>query len=151
MENASAFEKMVEEYLLEILYANEDNMSRRDKGRWVLEVLEMAVESGQIVPVELNERTSSQKQDCYEDGEYFYIRYQALKQLADRRLGMLNKPFGIYSDDELFMLLENLDVLEVEERNGKRNRSRKLPIQRGNALRYLYIKKEKVQQLMAEN
>lgn len=151
MENASAFEKMVEEYLLEILYANEDNMSRRDKGRWVLEVLEMAVESGQIVPVELNERTSSQKQDCYEDGEYFYIRYQALKQLADRRLGMLNKFFGIYSDDELFMLLENLDVLEVEERNGKRNRSRKLPIQRGNALRYLYIKKEKVQQLMAEN
>src|SRR5699024_9454154 len=71
-----------------------------------------------------------------------------LKQLADRRLGMLNKSFSIYSDDELFMLLENLDVLEVEERNGKRNRSRKLPIQRGNALRYLYIKKEKVQQLM---
>lgn len=150
MENASAFEKMVDEYLLEILYANEDNMSRRDKGRWVLEVLEMAVESGQIVPVELNERTSSQKHDCYEDGEYFYIRYQALKQLADRRLGMLNKSFGIYSDDELFMLLENLDVLEVEERNGRRNRSRKLPIQRGNALRYLYIKKERMCQLMTE-
>lgn len=64
---------------------------------------------------------------------------------------MLNKASGIYSDDELFMLLENLDVLEVEERNGRRNRSRKLPIQRGNALRYLYIKKERMQQLMEEN
>ena len=151
MENARAFEKIVEEYLLEILYANEDNMSRRDKGRLVLEVLEMAVESGQIVPVELNEKTCSQKHDCYEDNKYIYIRFQLLKQLADRHLGMLNKASGIYSDDELFMLLENLDVLEVDERNGRRNRSRKLPIQRGNALRYLYIKKERMQQLMEEN
>lgn len=151
MENASIFEKTVKGYLLETLYANEDNMSRRDKGRLVLEVLEMAVESGQIVPVELNEKSCSQRHDCYEDDKYIYIRFQLLKQLADRHLSMLNKASGIYSDDELFMLLENLDVLDVEERSGKRNRSRKLPIQRGNALRYLYIKKEKVQQLMAEN
>lgn len=150
-ENACDFERAVEKYLLGILYANQINMRMRDKGRQILEVLEIAVESGQIIPVELNERTSSQKYDCYEDENYIYIRFQVLKQFADRHLNMMNKTSGIYSDDELFMFLENLDVLEIEEHDGRRNRSRKLPIQRGNALRYIYIKKKKMHELMQQN
>ena len=123
-------------------------MFERDKGRMVLEALKEAVESGQIVPVELNERTCAQKKDIYEDQAHYYIRFQKLKWLSDKYIQSINRTSGIFSSDELFMLLENMGVLEIEERNEKRSRSRKLPMQKGNNLRYIWLNKETIRQIL---
>ena len=147
-ENRNCFLRDVQQGVFEILHLNQERMFERDKGRMVLEALKEAVESGQIVPVELNERTCAQKKDIYEDQWHYYIRFQNLKWLSDKYIQSINRTSGIFSSDELFMLLENMGVLEIEERNEKRSRSRKLPMQKGNNLRYIWLNKETIRQIL---
>ena len=51
----------------------------------------------------------------------------------------------LVSADEMISALERLEAIDIAVKaDGRRERSRKLPIQRGNTMRYLYIRKNKM-------
>lgn len=140
------FLEETEANVLRILRDLQDSICEKDKGRIILQALTEALELKQMIAAPLNENTCSQKNEVYENTDFYFVRCQTLRKLTDQYCRNYQRP-ELVSDDELFMLLENLQILDVEERDKKRVRSRKLPIQRGNTLRYLYLRKGKIKEL----
>ena len=121
----------------------ENRARRRDKADLVVEAFVDAIKKGFVKAVQLNRITSRERCDVYEDEKHYFVRARTLRCLVNQYSLTNQENVEIVNDDELIGLLERIRVLEVYERqDGTVSRSRKLPIQTGNALCYLYLKKE---------
>ena len=120
----------------------EDRFRQRDKGTQILIVLKYVVENKIVRPVYLDEISCSRSEEFYEDQTRYFIQTKFLRRILDNYNRERSDSLTIINNEELIVLLDRKDALEVIEHDGKRVRSRKLPIQKGNWKRYLYIKKE---------
>lgn len=120
----------------------EEKVRLRDKGILILDALLYAVDHHIIKPVELTKETCSQKLTVYENDEFYFIQIRELRRLVSEYVSTYRENREIVNDDELCSELEKKDAIEIYiKKDGSRERARKLPVQRGNTLRYLYIKK----------
>ncbi len=144
-EEAEGFVKNAKIVLMEELKRMEDRLKRRDKGQIIIRAF---LESLHVsaVPIELNVQNAERRADFYEDGTFYYIQARRLRQLVEDFCRKYHERVEFISDDEMLGLLEKLGVLEVLEKKSGRERARKLPIQKGNAKRYLYLAKEKLRE-----
>lgn len=127
------------------LRAMEGKIKSRDKGRLVLDALVYALSHKKLQPMKLTGETSGNRHEAYEDEEYLFVQTKELRRIVAEYSATYNDQRTIVNDDELCMELERKGVLDIRVKNdGTRERSRKLPIQRGNTLRYLWIKKAKI-------
>ncbi len=114
----------------------------KDKGIMMMQALIEALKSSKLNPVQLNAETAARKSDIYEDSIYLYIRSRELRRITNVYARFYGIRITIIDEDEVLGLLERLGLIEIYENGTKRERSRKLPIQKENHLRYLWIKKE---------
>lgn len=90
----------------------------------------------------LNADTCKEQKLLYEDENFYYIATVYLRQIVESQVRNMPDMPPIINNEEMISLLERKGAIDVKDEKGKRIRSRKLPIQRGNAKRYLYIKKD---------
>lgn len=143
-QNAGDFLEQVETVVVTDLRIMGERIRRRDKGNLVLQAFREMLDKAVLVPVELNEETCSKKYGFYEDATFFYVRAKELRRVVDEYCKKYHEQSQIVNDEELIGLLERLSVLDVLETEAGRQRSRKLPVQRGNTLRYLFIRKSEL-------
>ena len=125
----------------------EERFRKRDKATQVLLVLKKALEKQLITPTQLNQDSCSRAEDFYEDDQMYYISAQYLRKIIHDFGGEYSDTQRIINSEDMIAVLERKNALEIIEKDGRRIRSRKLPIQRGNARRYLYVKKEIIDQI----
>ncbi|MCB5502416.1 hypothetical protein [Dorea formicigenerans] len=140
-EESQEFCENVERAVTLELNIMEDRLKRRDKATKVLDIFKTEIETGQIVAVRLNEETCKDRELLYEDDNFYYISTMYLRQIVERRSKDIPDMPPVINSEEMILLLDRKGAIAVLEKDGKRIKSRKLPIQRGNAKRYLYIKK----------
>lgn len=128
----------------------EERFRQRDKATQILRVFNDAIEKKQIVAVQLTRDSCSRLEELYEDHRCYYVTTTCLKRLVHEYGKDYQDTQRVINVDDMIAVLDRKGVLEVIEKDGKRIRSRKLPIQRGNAKRYLYLKKEILEQLDEE-
>ena len=61
-----------------------------------------------------------------------------------------NEIFRIEGNEEIIDLLEKSNLLDIASTARGKERARKLPVQKGNSLRYLHLKKEEISKLFVE-
>ena len=144
------FIKLVEQIVTNELYSMALRIKSHDKGRVMIMALNDALISGKLSPVVLTSETAPKRFECYQNEEILFIQTRRLSQVVNQYCKEFGQSCEIINEDEAISLLQRLQVLEVAEQNGKRISSRKLPVQRGNALRYLYINKEKFMNICEE-
>ena len=80
-----------------------------------------------------------------------YVRSKYLLIVAKEYFTKTYSGINIVNEGELISALERLEVIEILlKEDGKRERSRKLPIQRGNRNRYLFVKKEQMKKILED-
>lgn len=121
-----------------------EKMDKRDKATLVMEALIEALKEYRIMPQKMTPESCQCQEACYEDDYIIYIRSKQLLQATYEYCKRYHLQFGIVNEDEIIGLLERAQVLDIKETGGKRERSRKLPEPKGNNLRYLYLKKDKL-------
>ncbi len=118
-----------------------------DKGMIAITALGDALRSGKIVPVRLDSETCQKRYSFYEDDRFFYLQTKYFKLIVNEYCHHFGERMEILNEAEMVGLLERKGVLDVLEKDGnKKEASRKLPIQKGNTLRYMYISKLKLLQ-----
>ena len=120
----------------------EDRLKRRDKASMVLNILKTAIDREKVSTVWLNVDTCKEQKLLYEDENFYYIATVYLRQIVESQVRDMPDMPPVINNEEMISLLERKGAIDVKDEKGKRIRSRKLPIQRGNAKRYLYIKKD---------
>lgn len=136
---------------ISLLKNMELKFKKTDKGFIVLHALTEAIETKKIQPIKLTNESCKIKAIAYEDERRFFIQTDILKKIAEEYCAYLKIEIIFISEDEIISVLDRLEVLEVYEKGANRERSRKLPIQRGNHLRYLYIVKAALQNKINED
>ena len=121
-----------------------------DKGLLAIQALGNALKSGKLSPLALTPESCQRQAESYQDDTYVYIKTNRLSRLIHEYCLANYIPDPIVNNEELFSLLERLKVLDILEGPNGRERSRKLPIQRGNAMRYLYLSKTKMTELLTD-
>lgn len=122
-----------------------------DKGIWILRALDELIKRGQSSVKELNENTCSYGLEIYDSKEILYVRPKYLIIVAKEYFTKTYSGINIVSEGEVISALERLEVIEILlKEDGKRERSRKLPIQRGNRNRYLFVKKEQMKKILED-
>jgi len=129
-------------------------MSRRvksqDKATTVILALSEALIASRLTPVVLSAETASKRYECYVNEETLFIQTRLLKQIVNEYCKVYGLTCSIVNEEEVIGLLNRRQVLDVLEKDGSRICSRKLPIQHGNSLRYLYLKRTKFDELCKE-
>ena len=120
----------------------EDRLKRQDKALMVLNILKTAIDREKVSAVWLNADTCKEQKLLYEDENFYYIATVYLRQIVESQVRDMPDMPPVINNEEMISLLERKGAIDVKDEKGKRIRSRKLPIQRGNAKRYLYIKKD---------
>lgn len=128
----------------------EERFRQRDKATQVLRVFKEALDSNQITPVQLNRDSCGRGEELYEDSRCYYVTTRFLRMVIKQYGTAYSDTQRIINNEDLIAVLDRKEALEVVEKDGKRIRSRKLPIQRGNTKRYLYLKKESLEHLDEE-
>lgn len=128
----------------------EERFRQRDKATQVLRVFKEALESNQITPVQLNRDSCVRGEELYEGDKCYYVTTRYLRNVVKQYGSAYSDTQRVINNEDLIAVLDRKDALEVIEKDGKRIRSRKLPIQRGNTKRYLYLKKESLEHLDEE-
>ena len=128
----------------------EERFRQRDKATQVLRVCKEALDSKQITPVQLNRDSCGRGEELYEDSRCYYVTTRFLRMVIKQYGTAYSDTQRIINNEDLIAVLDRKEALEVVEKDGKRIRSRKLPIQRGNTKRYLYLKKESLEHLDEE-
>lgn len=128
----------------------EERFRQRDKATQVLRVFKEALDSNQITPVQLNRDSCGRGEELYEDSRCYYVTTKFLRMLVKQFGSAYSDTQRIINNEDLIAVLDRKEALEVIEKDGKRIRSRKLPIQRGNTKRYLYLKKASLEHLDEE-
>lgn len=119
------------------LSSMEDMLDTRDKATRVMKLLKECIQKGEVSAIQLTTETCGKRKDFYENENFYFATSGFLLDI----LSKFGRNIRVSNVNELLALLERKGVLEIEEKDGKRYRARKLPIQRGNTRRYLYLKK----------
>lgn len=149
-EDQSGFLQVVQTGLEIELEIMEERFRQRDKATQVLRVFKEALESNQITPVQLNRDSCGRGEELYGDDKYYYVTTKYLRSIVKQYGSAYSDVQRVINNDDLIAVLDRKEALDVIEKDGKRMRSRKLPIQRGNTKRYLYLKKESLEHLDEE-
>lgn len=120
----------------------EERFRQRDKATQVLRVFKEALERNQITPVQLNRDSCMRGEELYEDARCYYVTTKYLRLIVKQYGAAYSDTQRVINNEDLIAVLDRKEALDVIEKDGKRIRSRKLPIQRGNTKRYLYLIKE---------
>ena len=120
----------------------EARFRQRDKATQVLRVFKEALDSNQITSVQLNRDSCGRGEELYEDARCYYVTTKYLRSIVKQYGSAYSDTQRVINNEDLIAVLDRKEALDVIEKDGKRIRSRKLPIQRGNTKRYLYLKKE---------
>ncbi len=148
-QQAEGFDQMVSNIISEQLCIMGTKMNKRDKSMVIVEAIIEGLQCGEIVPIQLTRDSCQLCSDCYEDDEMFYIRSGCLLSAIRTYSERMGEKIVINGADELISVLERQGLLDVKGlANGRCEKSRKLPEQRGNHQRYLYIKKYELQNLI---
>ena len=132
----------IEKSLISEFQIMQRKITKRDKAYVVVEALKEYVT--RVCPLFLTAETCMKKCDCYEDEKIIYIRSQALRKIVNEYCKLYGETCQIINDDELYGLLERIQVLDIADKGKSRERGRKLPTQRGNHYRYIYILKDMI-------
>ena len=116
-----------------------------DKGMLAITAFLEALRTGKMERHILNEQNCSARLMLYEDETRFFVRSKFLRAIVNDYCKLFGESQQLVNDNELIGLLERKKVLEILVKNGIQESSRKLPIQKGNTLRYLYIVKSELQ------
>lgn len=150
-EESFSFRNSVKMAIEEELFSMQRYIRKVDKGIWTLRALEELIKRGQSSIKELNENTCSQCLEIYDSKEMLYVRSKYLLIVAKEYFTKTYSGINIVSEGEVISALERLEVIEILiKEDGKRERSRKLPIQRGNRNRYLFVKKEQMKKILED-
>ena len=147
-EDQKRFILYIEEMVSQELFSMGKRLKSYDKGTLLLKVIEDMMRNVRLTIYSLTPENCANGESCYEDERFFYIQAKILMQAAQNFCMKFSERDQIVNENELISLLEKLEILDIHEINGKRERSRKLPTPRGNTRRYLYIKKAKLNELL---
>lgn len=125
-----------------------NRLKNYDKGTLVLKIFDEITRNISVTFYPITPETCENRESCYEDENFYYIQTKKLIQESQNFCTKYNEREQIINEGELIGLLEKLDVLDIYEKDGKRERSRKLPTPKGNTKRYLYINKNKLADLL---
>lgn len=142
----SAYIESVKEVLLGELHIMEERLRYRDKAQTVLEAFADVILHAYIIPVWLTAETCSECHGFYENEQFYFIQTKELQRIVSEYCARYKIQCALVNNDELVQLLERKGLLDVYEVKGRRERARKLPIQHGNCLRYLYINKARMEE-----
>lgn len=144
-QQSEGFCQTVSNIISEQLCVMGSKMNRSDKCIVIVDALIEGMQSGEIVPIQLTRESCQLCADCYTDDAFYYIRSGCLLSAIKSYAMNIGEKIIINSTDELATILERQGMLDVKTlANGRPEKSRKLPEQRGNNLRYLYIKKSEL-------
>jgi len=136
------FIQSVQRIILADLHLMEEKVRLRDKGKLIIDAFLYALDHHLIQPVELTKETCSQRLAVYENSEFYFVQTRELRRLVSEYANVYRESREVVNDDELCSELEKKNVIDIYiKKDGSRERARKLPIQRGNTLRYLFLKK----------
>lgn len=136
----------VEEMIVKELYLMENRIKNHDKTTLLLKVLDDAIHNMDTVFTGLTTESCAKGESCYEDENFFYMQTKELKRMSKEYCAKFFERDQIVTENEIINLLERLEVLDIRENKNGRERSRKLPMPRGNTKRYLYINKERLKE-----
>lgn len=120
----------------------EERFRQRDKATQILRIFIEAIERNLITPVQLNRDSCIRLEELYEDENCYFVTTKYLRRIVYEYGRDYQDTHKVVNNEDMIAVLDRKGALEVIEKDGKRIRSRKLPIQRGNTKRYLYLKKE---------
>lgn len=147
-EEQRGFMIYIEGMISQELFSMGSRLKNYDKGTLLLKVIEDMVRNVKFTIYSLTPENCANGESCYEDERFYYIQAKILMQAAQNFCVKFNEREQIVNESELFGLLERLEILDIRDSCGKRERSRKLPAPKGNTKRYLYIKKGKLKELL---
>lgn len=127
-----------------------EKANQRDKTDLVKRAIQDAFLHGKIHCCQLTAENASTNADIYEDDVRVYIRANYVKSIVNTFCASNYEIFRVDGNDEVIDLLEKADLLDIAMTSRGKERARKLPIQKGNHLRYLYIPKEAINRLFIE-
>lgn len=141
----TSFQSYVKTAIEEEIFAMQAYIRKVDKGIWILRALDEMLKRGQLQAKELNEDTCVLRCEIYDSKEILYVKASSLFVAVKSYLLRTYSSIDLVSADEMISALERLEAIDIAVKaDGRRERSRKLPIQRGNTIRYLYIRKNKM-------
>ena len=141
----TSFQNYVKTAIEEEIFAMQAYIRKVDKGIWILRALDEMLKRGQLQAKELNEDTCVLRCEIYDSKEILYVKASSLFVAVKSCLLRTYSGIDLVSADEMISALERLEAIDIAVKaDGRRERSRKLPIQRGNTMRYLYIRKNKM-------
>lgn len=144
----SEFAQSMQGIVVNEIRTMEEMMKARDKSLLPLLALTESIQNRRIAPVELSSGSAPNKARLYENETTYFIRMEALKDIIIEYCKTHHEVLANCSTEAILSWLLQQEVLEVHMRNGRSENSRKLPIQNGNALRYLYINKNKLKEIL---
>lgn len=133
------------------IFSMQQYIRRADKGILILRALDEILKRGKIQAKELNEDTCVLRCEMYKSEDIIYAKASTLFTAVKNFLLQTYSSIDLINQEEMISALERLDAIDIAVKDdGRRERSRKLPIQRGNSYRYLYIKKRKMAEVLEE-
>lgn len=147
-ETGKEFIEDIQRIIVSDLRLMEQKIRLRDKGQLIVDALLYAIDNHTLQPVELTKETCSQRLPVYENSKFYFIQTRELRRVVSEYINLYRENREVVNDDELCSELEKKGVIDISiKKDGTRERARKLPIQRGNTLRYLFIKKSALTEL----
>lgn len=140
----------VNQALVDELNKMGERAKKSDKSEVVKRALQDAFLTGKIQLTTLSADNSSLRLDCYQDDTRIYLRKDFARKIANDFCRSNYVDALISEGDEILDLIEKIDLLETKMTTRGRERTRKLPIQQGNSLRYLYLPKDKIKLIFEE-
>lgn len=147
---SECFLAQVGDMVVKELYSMGDRLKKHDKSSILLKTLDEAINSANTVFTWLTTESCAKGESCYEDNNFYYMQTKKLLQISKEYCSKYLEREQIVTDSEIISLLEKLGLLDIRETNSGHERSRKLPISKGNAKRYLYIKKDRLEELLSQ-
>lgn len=150
MNQAQNFVAMTESALIKEFNTMGIRVAGKDKVRYLVKALEHIVSTGKIKPVSLEENSAPLRKEAYVNNDYLFVRATHLKCLISEYRKEMHEQMDIVSEEELVKLLEKMNLIEIRHTDDGSERTHKLPIQRGNGRRYIYMKLDVLNRLFEE-
>ncbi len=141
----------ISEQIFNNLLENERNMITHDTGTVLILAIYQEIINNPNEILLLTAESSLLKNVKYQDDERYYLQSCAAGKIFRKYIKENAVNCNLENDAQIATHLEAKNVLEIKVGSeGRRERARKLPIQRGNHKRYLWINKEKFKQALQE-
>lgn len=130
---------------------NGKEIAMREPGTIILLAFDEAMREGSNVVLELIKENVNRRDVIFQDENYFFVQRKLLAQIVSEFISKNNLKCVINNDNTIISMVEVQGVLDIKlDSKGGKERTRKLPIQSGNACRYLWINKKKLQSKLIE-